>query len=268
MECGNLDGSETKIAVVTGAGSGIGAAVAHGLAKSGIHVALVGRTLAKLEGVQESLSHFEGGSAVFACDVGSADQVGILKKGVVSRFGAPHILINGAGLYSQLLPIGRTDPQHWIETFTVNTIGPYLTSRAFMPGMIKRGWGRVINISSAAALADPGNIGAVYQLSKVALNFFTRQLARELDGTGITANAIHPGEVKTNMWAAIKAEADRQTEWGRGMREWVEMVERTGGDPPEKTVALVLKILSPESDDLNGQFLWINDGIQEARPAW
>ena len=256
------------IAVVTGAGSGVGEAIARKLAIQGVKVALVGRTAAKLDRVLQSIRKARGQADVFPCDVADPDQVEGLKAAVVERFGDPQVLVNNAGLHCELVPISETTPRKWIETFGVNAIGPYLTCRAFMNEMISQGWGRIINVTSAASLGQPGYVGAVYQLSKVALNHFTRQLAAELEGTGVTANVIHPGEVKTEMWAAIKADAMSRTGLGRDALKWADMVEKTGGDPPEKAAELVLELLTPKGDTINGQFLWIKDGIQKPKPTW
>jgi NAD(P)-dependent dehydrogenase (short-subunit alcohol dehydrogenase family) len=255
-------------AVVTGAGSGVGEAVAVALACAGIRVALVGRTAAKLERVQQTIAAGGGECAVFFCDVAQPHEVAALKDAVAVRFGDPQVLFNAAGIACEALPIAETTPEQWLETMAINAHGPYLTARAFLPGMLRQGWGRIINVSSAASISLPWSVSAVYQLSKVTLNWFTRQLAAEVAGTGVTANALHPGEVKTEMWAAIKAEASSRPATGRAFLDWAEWVEETGGDPPEKTADLVLELLSPESDWVNGQFLWIKDGLQEARAAW
>lgn len=256
------------VAVVTGAGSGVGRAVALALARRRVRVALVGRRAAKLAEVEAEITAAGGEAVSFACDVSVPGDVAALKAGVVARFGPPLVLVNAAGLYGEGGPIAESTPDQWIETFAVNTIGPYLTCRAFMGDMLAAGWGRLINVSSAASIAAPGNLASAYQLSKVMLNHFTRQLAVEVEGTGVTANALHPGEVKTEMWAAIKVDAESRTGPGRGMLQWAEWVEATGGDPPEKTADLVLELLSPRGDAVNGQFLWIKDGLQPARPAW
>ena len=264
----NSNAQPGRIAVVTGAGSGVGEAVAVELARHGIQVILVGRTEAKLSRVAQAI-HAAGGMAdVFASDVADPAQVAALRDHVTAHFGPPQILFNGAGLHCELVPIHETTPEQWIETFQTNTVGPYLICRAFLGGMLKKGWGRIINVSSAASLSELGNIGAVYQLSKVTLNHFTRQLAQEVAGTGVTANAIHPGEVKTDMWAAIKADAGIRSGPGRNALRWANMVEETGGDPPEKAAELVMELLSPVGDTINGQFLWIKDGIQKPKPAW
>ena len=86
----------------------------------------------------------------------------------------------------------------------IDTVGPYLVSRACIDGMLAAGWGRIINLSSAAALHTPGPLNSAYATAKVALNQLTRHLAAELEGQGVTANVIHPGDVKTAMWADIR----------------------------------------------------------------
>lgn len=256
------------IAVVTGAGSGVGEVVAKHLATQGCKVALVGRTRSKLERVKTAIDTLGGTAVAISCDVSKPEDVEGLKLAVLEHFGTPQLLFNGAGLHCELLPIAESTPSEWIKTLEVNSIGPYLTCRAFMADMTKMGWGRIINVSSAASLHDPRPIGSVYQLSKVTLNFFTRQLAVELEDTGVTANALHPGEVKTEMWSAIKTAASQQADARQNMLKWSKWVEDTGGDPPEKTAQLVLELLTPEADNINGQFLWIKDGLKHPMPSW
>jgi NAD(P)-dependent dehydrogenase (short-subunit alcohol dehydrogenase family) len=134
--------------------------------------------------------------------------------------------------------------------------------------MIDQGWGRIINVSSAAALHTPGPTNSAYATSKVALNHFTRHLAAELAGTGVTANVIHPGEVKTEMWADIRDQAGKLGPEAEGYRRWAQRVGETGGDPPEKAAALVYNLLGDAAATINGQFLWIEGGLQAPIPSW
>jgi NAD(P)-dependent dehydrogenase (short-subunit alcohol dehydrogenase family) len=255
-------------AVVTGAGSGVGEVVARALATHGVRVALVGRRKDRLDDVAAAVAATGGTAAVFPCDVSDAAAVETLRSSVGKRFGPPQILFNGAGLFGECLTIAESSPEVWLETVRINTFGPYLVCRAFMAGMIRHGWGRIFNVSSAAALSPVYNVSSAYQLSKVALNHFTRQLAQELEGTGVTANVLHPGEVKTEMFSAIKADAASRTGAGRGMLKWVERVELSGGDPPEKTADLVLEMLQPANDTVTGRFLWIKAGLKPPMPSW
>ena len=255
-------------AVVTGAGSGVGQAVARELGWRGVQIALVGRRSEKLLQVQKTIQQKGGTAACFPCDVSDPDQVSWLASAVTARFGDPQVLFNSAGIHCEIVPIAESTPERWLQTLQVNVAGTYLTCRLFMGGMLRSGWGRIINVSSAASLGEPGGVGSIYQLSKVTVNHFTRQLAAELEGTGVTANALHPGEVKTEMWASIQADALSRTGPGRSALNWTSWVQETGGDPPEKTAEVVLELLSPAGDGVNGQFLWIRDGLQKSRKAW
>ena len=260
--------SYARTALVTGAGSGIGESVARALASQGMRVALVGRRADRLETIVRAIAAAGGTADVFPCDVADAAAVAQLAPAVNARFGAPHVLFNGAGFFGECLSIGESTPDVWLDTVRINTFGPYLVCRAFLAGMIANGWGRIVNVSSAAALSPVYNVSSAYQLSKVALNHFTRQLAQELVGTGVTANVIHPGDVKTEMFAAIKADATTRSGANRNMLKWVEKVELTGGDPPAKTAELVLDLLRPENDGLTGRFLWIKDGLKPPMASW
>ena len=134
-----------------------------------------------------------------------------------SRVGPPSILVNAAGVYGPLQLIKDSDPREWIDTLMVNMVSHYLTCRAFVGGMIDQGWGRIVNVTSANALHPPGPLHSAYGTSKAALNHFTRHLAAEVSGTGVTANVIHPGDVKTEMWADIRAKAQRLGARGRAL---------------------------------------------------
>ncbi len=264
----STDPKANLTALVTGAGSGVGEAVARALAARGHRIALVGRRADRLAHVAAAIAAAGGTAAAFPCDVANAADVDSLAADVGARFGPPQILFNGAGLFGECLPIAESTPEVWEQTLRINALGPYLVCRAFMAGMVAKGWGRILNVSSAAALSPVYHVSSAYQLSKVALNHFTRQLAQELAGTGVTANVLHPGEVKTEMFAAIKADAASRTGEGRNMLKWVEKVELSGGDPPEKTADLVLDLLRPENDAATGQFLWIKDGLKAPMPSW
>jgi NAD(P)-dependent dehydrogenase (short-subunit alcohol dehydrogenase family) len=214
------------VAVVTGASSGCGQAIASALEARGMVVAAVSRS-----------------SERFATDISNPAAVERLKAAVTSELGTPCVVVNAAGVFGPVASIVVGDAAEWIETIMINTVGPYLVSRAFVGGMVQNGWGRIVNLSSAASLGTPGPFNSAYCTSKVALNQTTRQLAAELQGTGVTANVIHPGDVKTAMWRDIKNKSNDAA-----------TVEETGGDPPEKCADLVLDIIAGND---NGKFLWI-----------
>ena len=170
-------------------------------------------------------------------------------------------------MFGPFQTVQASDANAWIATQMLNVIAPYLLCRAFAGGMIDAGWGRIINVSSAAALHTPGPMNSAYGVSKAALNQLTRQLAAEIAGTGVTANAIHPGDVKTEMWADIRDQVAHLPA-SNGYRQWVKWVEETGGDPPEKAAQQVLRLCGDESAGVNGQFLWIEDGLQRPIASW
>jgi NAD(P)-dependent dehydrogenase (short-subunit alcohol dehydrogenase family) len=194
--------------------------------------------------------------------------VDTLKHHVEQRFGTVSILVNAAGVFGPIQLIQDTDPKSWVDTVSTNLFGPYFICRAFLNRMIQQKWGRIINFTSAASLHPPGPLNSAYATSKTALNQFTRHLAAELEGTGVTANVLHPGDVKTEMWAAIRTDADKMGPEAEPYRKWVRWVEQTGGDDPQKAAEAVLGLLCDEAARINGQFLWIKDGLQAPIPSW
>ncbi|MDF2964260.1 MAG: family oxidoreductase [Paenibacillus sp.] len=253
-----------KVALITGAGSGLGRAIAIGLAEQGAEVILIGRREQALRETQEIIQALGGNAFWYAADVSVQKDIASMASRVLGHHGIPAVLVNAAGIYGEVKPISQSDPAIWMNTLMTNTAGPYLICRAFAGEMMNTGWGRIVNITSAAALAAPTPSNSAYAVSKVALNHFTRQLAAELQGTGVTANVMHPGEVMTEMFDSIR---EASCESG-GMANWINWVEQTGGDSPEKTVKLILDLLKPESDHINGRFLWIEDGLKKPLPSW
>jgi NAD(P)-dependent dehydrogenase (short-subunit alcohol dehydrogenase family) len=243
-----MTGLSDAVAVVTGASRGLGKDVADALSARGVRVAPVARSVER-----------------FQTDVRDPEQVARLARQVVEELGTPTILVNAAGTFGPLERFRDTDPAAWVETLTVDAIGPYLTCRAFVGGMIDAGWGRIVNVTSAASLHPPGALGSAYATAKAALNQLTRHLAADLEGTGVTANVIHPGDVRTAMWAEIRDEADRLGEVAAPFSQWAAWVDETGGDPPSKAVDLVLRILE---SDVNGRFLWVDEPLQPPIASW
>jgi NAD(P)-dependent dehydrogenase (short-subunit alcohol dehydrogenase family) len=244
----NSTSIEGQGALVTGASRGIGATIAQALDRAGARVARVSRS-------------GEG----FRADVSRVEEVERLAGEVRERLGPPTILVNAAGVFGPLDRLRDADPRRWLETISVDALGPYLTCRAFVGGMVDEGWGRILNVTSAASLHRPGLYGSAYATAKAALNQLTRHLAAELEGTGVTANVFHPGDVKTEMWEDIREQADRLGPSAEPLRQWVAWVEETGGDPPEKAADLVLRTLE---SDANGEFLWIDEPLQPPIPSW
>ena len=229
------------VAVVTGASRGVGLVIAKALEARGLVVASVARSAAR-----------------FCADVSNAEDVARLKTRVEAELGRPTVVVNAAGIFGPIALVKDTNPAEWVETIMIDAVGPYLVSRAFLGGMVEAGWGRIVNLSSAASLHTPGPMNSAYGTAKVALNQFTRHMAAELVGTGVTANVIHPGDVKTAMWADIRDKKNDVEGGASGYDNWVSWVDETGGDPPEKAARLVIDIIE---SDVNGRFLWIDDPL-------
>ena len=257
------------VSVVTGAGRGVGRQIALALAARGDHVALVARSAGQLADVAQSIERAGGRARAYPADVADPSAVAELAAAVVRDMGTVSVLVNAAGVFGPIRLITDAPPDAWLNTLRIHVHGPYLTSHGFLRGMLEQGWGRIVNVSSAAALHPPGPLNSAYGTSKVALNHFTRHLAAEISGTGVTANVIHPGEVKTEMWADIRAQAARLGPEGEAYRKWVDWVDRTGGDDPQRAAELVRRLTAPESDAApNGAFLWIDGGLQAPIPSW
>jgi NAD(P)-dependent dehydrogenase (short-subunit alcohol dehydrogenase family) len=257
-----------KVALVTGAGRGIGRLAAIRLAGRGVRIALVSRGADQLAGTAEAIAAKGGTAIAIPADVSTPQSVAAMKAEVEARLGSPSILINAAGVFGPIQLVWKTDPAAWIDTVMINTVGPYLTCRAFVENMVRQGWGRIVNVTSAAALHEPGPINSAYGTSKAALNQFTRHLAAELDGSGVTANVIHPGDVKTEMWADIRDGVEGLGPIAQRYRDWAAWVEETGGDDPEKASDLIETLMSERAGSINGRFLWIKGGLQSPVPSW
>jgi NAD(P)-dependent dehydrogenase (short-subunit alcohol dehydrogenase family) len=257
-----------RVAVVTGAGRGLGQAIALGLAERGATVVAVARDEDQLR-ESERLGRDSGSQVeTFACDVSDHHAVARLKTAVTGRLGAPTILVNAAGTFGPIALIRDLDPEAWQRTIMVDAVAALYTINAFVGGMLDEGWGRIVNITSAASLHPPGPLNSAYGTAKVALNQLTRHLAAEIAGTGVTANVIHPGDVKTAMWADIRDQVAGMGTAGENFAQWADWVEQTGGDPPQKAVALVLRLTSDTGAETNGEFCWIEDPLQEPIPSW
>lgn len=257
-----------RVAVVTGASRGLGRATAEALAHRGDRVALVARSEPDLREVEASIRSAGGVALAVPADLSEPSAASEVARRVEVSLGPVSVLVNAAGIFGPVALLKDGDAEAWLRTIQVNLIAPYLTCRAFVGGMVARGWGRIVNFSSAAALHAPGPANSAYGTSKVALNQMTRHLAAELAGSGVTANVLHPGDVKTEMWADIRDQSARLGPEGAGYQQWVRWVEETGGDPPHKATDLVLRLTSEEGGGVNGQFLWIEQPLQAPIPSW
>ena len=192
-----------RSALVTGSTRGIGRAIAETLSRAGAKVAVVGRDRGRAEEVASQLPG--GGAKGFSCDIGEVASVTKLVEDVEKEFGAVDILVNNAGLTRDNL-LMRLKDDDWNAVLDANLRGAFASIRAATRGMMKRRWGRVINIASVVGIV--GNKGqANYAASKAGLIGLTKSVAKELASRNILANAVAPGFIETDMTAAMTPEA-------------------------------------------------------------
>jgi 3-oxoacyl-[acyl-carrier protein] reductase len=193
----NKNKLQGQTAIVTGAGRGIGRAIAVTLAARGVNVALTARTEAQLRDVQTEIQAAGGAAEVFPADITDDSQITELLVKTVERFGALDILVNNAGMV-KVLSLAETSAKDWDETMAVNVRAPFVLCRQSIPYLKGRPSPHIINITSALAVkAYSGH--AAYTASKHALLGMTRTLAKELNDLGILVHAVHPGGVDTGM---------------------------------------------------------------------
>lgn len=193
---------ERRVALVTGGGRGLGRAIAIRLAEEGAKVAISYRSNAAAACDTAELVRKAGaGCETFKGDVASPEDVDALIKGVGEAFGPVEILVNNAGTTRDNILLRMKDTE-FEEVLATNLKGTYLCTRAVLRGMVRARWGRIVNISSVVGLL--GNAGqANYAASKAGMIGFTKSVAREVAGRGITANAVAPGYVETELTGAL-----------------------------------------------------------------
>ena len=242
-----MTGLDGKVAMVTGSTRGIGRAIAEALAKAGAKVAVIGRDQAKAE---QAASEIGRGAKGFACDVTDQAKVEAAIGAIEKELGQIDILVNNAGVTKDNVFLRLADAD-FDTVFEANLKGAFRTIRAASRGMMKKRWGRIINISSVVGLI--GNKGqANYAASKAGLIGLTKSMARELASRAITVNAVAPGFIETDMTNALTPE---QRE---ALAKQIPM-ERLG--KPEDVAAAVLFLASDGGAYITGQTLVVDGGM-------
>jgi NAD(P)-dependent dehydrogenase (short-subunit alcohol dehydrogenase family) len=248
---------EGQTAIVTGSGRGIGRAIALQLARAGAAVAVTARTRSEIEETADMIRG-EGGCAIaVAADVTSPSEIGALADTANHLLGPVTLLVNNAAHTSNAARLWEADADEWWRCIEVNLRGPFVCIRAVLPAMLERGEGRIINISSrSAGIASPGR--SEYASSKAALVRLTDTLAAELEGSGVSVFAVHPGRVPTA--ASIRFLA---SEVGQ---QWMETAGATlcaMEAPPERCAELCELLASGVADGLSGCFLSVFDDVAD-----
>lgn len=236
-----------KVALVTGSTRGIGRAIAATLGECGARVAVVGRDKAKAEDVAREL---DGGARGFACDVSDTAAVATLVSDVEAAFGSLDILVNNAGITRDNI-VMRIRDDDWNAVIDANLRGAFAAIRAASRGMMKRRWGRIVNIASVVGLT--GNKGqANYAASKAGLIGLTKSVAKELGSRNILVNAVAPGFIDTEMTTAMTPEA-------RNALIGMIPLERLGS--PADVASAVAFLASDHAAYITGQVIVVDGGM-------
>jgi len=195
---------EGRVALVTGGGRGIGRGAALALAGLGASVAVLARSANEVAAVADAISAQGGRALALTADVAAASEVAMAVGAIERALGPVDILINNAAILGPIDSTVTSDPAAWAQTITINVIGAYGCLRTVLPGMLARGWGRIVNISSGAATGSGLRNGSAYSTSKAALDMLTRAVAAEVADSGVTVNALYPGVVDTAMQTELR----------------------------------------------------------------
>lgn len=238
-----------RTALVTGASRGIGRAVAVGLAAAGLDVALLARDEARLAEVADEVRALGRSAVVVAADVTSQAEVSAAVRRVGTELGSVDLLVNNAGRVETEGPLWEADPDEWWGVVETNVRGPFLLSRAVVPGMIARGGGRVVELASGASTHDMV-VASAYNVSKTALLRLGAHLHDAGFAHGLRSFEVAPGVVATDMTAGMAMHAGR-TEW----------------TPVERTVEMVVAIATGELDACSGWYVRVTDDTPESLRA-
>jgi 3-oxoacyl-[acyl-carrier protein] reductase len=260
-----------KRALVTGSSSGIGEAIARALAEQGVRVVIHGRNRDRAESVSRSIRDNGGRAAVAVGDLTAPDAARSVAKGAVDAFGGIDILVNNAGGADEgMKPWLEADDRQWLATFEQNVLSAVRLVRELVPGMKASGWGRIVQISSGVA-TQPFPIGPDYGAAKAALINATVSLAKDLGGTGVTANTVSPGPILTPAAERVFRDVARQRGWSDDWAEIERLAVQNFVPNPlgrmgrvEEVAAAVTFLVSPLASYIHGANLRVDGGYVTA----
>jgi len=244
-----------RIAIVTGAARGIGAATARRLAADGMAVAVLDLDEAESKGTAKEILDAGGRALAVGADVSKSDQVQAAVDRVVAELGEPTVLVNNAGIIRDNLLFKMTE-EDWDAVLGVHLRGAFLMTRAVQKHMTGQKWGRIVNLSSSSALGNRGQVN--YSAAKAGMQGFTKTLAIELGKFGVTANAVAPGFIATDMTAATAARVQMPFEdFQKAAAERIP-VGRVG--QPDDVANMISFLVSEGAGFVSGQVIYVAGG--------
>ena len=244
-----------KTAIVTGAARGIGAATAIKLASDGMALAVLDLNEADCAGTVKEIENVGGRALAVGADVSKTDQVQAAVNRVATELGEPTVLVNNAGIIRDNLLFKMTDEQ-WDTVLNVNLKGAFLMCRAAQKYMIEHKWGRIVNLSSSSALGNRGQVN--YSAAKAGMQGFTKTLAKELGKFGITANAVGPHFIATDMTQTLAANLKMSFEDVVETYKKQIAVQRVG--QPADVAAAVSFLVGEDAGFVSGQVIYVSGG--------
>jgi NAD(P)-dependent dehydrogenase (short-subunit alcohol dehydrogenase family) len=240
-----------EIAVITGAGRGIGESVAHAFARSGANLVLVARTSDEIERVARETAERGITSIALVADVSKRDDVERVAAAAFEKFGRVDILVNAAGIYGPIGPFVENDLDHWAAAIETNLMGTVFSIRAVLPRMLERRKGVIVNFSGGGAVQPLPRFSA-YGASKAAVVRLTETLAEEVGESGVRVNAIAPGAVNSRLLDQVLAAGERA-----GVSFYAKALEQKaqGGTPPERAAELAVFLASAEGKEVSGRLI-------------
>jgi 3-oxoacyl-[acyl-carrier protein] reductase len=244
-----------RVAIVTGSARGIGAATARRLAADGMAVAVLDLKEADCSGTVDAITSAGGRAMAVGADVSDGGQVAAAVEQVAAELGPPAVLVNNAGVIRDNLIFKMTDSD-WDTVIGVHLRGSFLMSRAAQKYMVEQRWGRIISLSSSSALGNRGQVN--YSAAKAGLQGLTKTLAIELGPFGVTANAIAPGFIATDMTAATAARVGMEFEAFKEAAASQIPVRRVG--QPEDIANVASFLASEGASFVSGQVIYVAGG--------
>jgi 3-oxoacyl-[acyl-carrier protein] reductase len=245
----------SRVAIVTGAARGIGAATAQRLATDGMAVAVLDLDADACAGTVDAITAAGGRALAVGADVSQADQVEAAVGKVAADLGPPVVLINNAGVIRDNLLFKMTDDD-WDTVLGVHLRGAFLMSRAAQKFMVDQRFGRIVNLSSSSALGNRGQVN--YSAAKAGMQGFTKTLAIELGQFGVTANAVAPGFIATDMTAATAARVGMKFEDFQAAAASQIPVRRVG--QPADVAYVISFLVSEGAGFVSGQVIYVAGG--------